>query len=695
MKDKNILQNCLPGVTVHHYNNEQYQGYQSLQVECPPGVNVEPSVQDEWLEERRRQQQKSSRTYNLCVLLVFFLVLAKWHTTSTTSTTTSSTTIIPNRQSTSTTSFGSTSLGMIFHEDNEDERHEAILHALTKLDEELKGDIVSKSTKPKFVEAARVWRTNNDNNNNNGLPLAVIEAHSQQDVETAVPILAGLAKDFGLKFRVRSGGHSHGVGYSSVAGGVVLSLSKLTSIQLVHHPANNNTTVNNNTTNNNNNNNNNETTTTVVMEPGVRVEEFLRQVLDQHGYAGVVADGARVGMGGFVLGGGYGDLSRKYGLGSDTVVRLKVVLTNGVVTNVEPGDDLFWALRGAGGANLGVVTELEVRVYPCEDMKLKATVHLPWTQAPGFLQKLGDKEPELAGAFIAKIHGYQRQPQPSKNNSTSNATTMLHRHDAEESLIRHVDEASSTTTMEEDGTTIVSLYWMGDDDDDDDDNDNSDHKDSDRASIGMDYLKEHVVPLLPNQSRLDVSYYYFSWYGMSRQKEQPETWTTVFAAQSWNGFLFAENNTLDVWQDIRDDLSVLFRYCTPYLSPKINLWGGAIATNRSSQDDTAFPYRQALYHVGVELLIPNTTENAQQVFQQQSALVGAVWPSIAQYLTGVYINYPMPSLSQRDYPRAYWGENLERLMQLKQQYDPFHLLHFEQSIPTTTPTKKKNGTHFY
>jgi FAD/FMN-containing dehydrogenase len=368
-------------------------------------------------------------------------------------------------------------------------------------------------------------------------------------------------------------------------------------------------------------------------------------------------------MGGFVLGGGYGYQSRMYGLGIDNVLRIKVVLTNGDVKEVEEGDDLFWALRGAGGGNLGVVTEVEYRVYPSKDMKLAATVKLPFVQVPMFLQKLGEKEPDLAGEFIAMVHGYEHSPSDYTTTTITNTTTTMFQDKVEN------------------GTATVTLYWMGDSDPD--------------QPIGMQYIKKNVIPLFhdddDDNNKVDASYYYFSWSAISRQKVQTETWKTVWAAQSWNGFLFPENNTQEVWEDIRENLSVMFRYST-FLSPKIELWGGAISNVPGNA--TAFPYRQAVYNVGVQLLVPNGTddddhaqEQHQQVFEQQSALVGAIWPSIAKYLTGVYVNYPMPSLSRTEYPNAYWGDNLDRLVDLSQQHDPFQVFHFDQSIPKTNTTK--------
>jgi FAD/FMN-containing dehydrogenase len=73
-----------------------------------------------------------------------------------------------------------------------------------------------------------------------------------------------------------------------------------------------------------------------------------------------------VALGGAVLGGGYGSLSRLYGLGCDHLVAAEVVLSDGRTlwcdTDREP--DLFWALRGAGGGLIGVVTSFVLATRP-------------------------------------------------------------------------------------------------------------------------------------------------------------------------------------------------------------------------------------------------------------------------------------------------------------------------------------------
>ena len=83
------------------------------------------------------------------------------------------------------------------------------------------------------------------------------------------------------------------------------------------------------------------------------------------GLAPLAGSSPDVGVVGYSLGGGASWLARKYGLSSNSVVAIELVTADGelVRADAEHHADLFWALRGGGG-NYGVVTHMEIRLYP-------------------------------------------------------------------------------------------------------------------------------------------------------------------------------------------------------------------------------------------------------------------------------------------------------------------------------------------
>ncbi|KAJ5538111.1 hypothetical protein N7494_007590 [Penicillium frequentans] len=106
--------------------------------------------------------------------------------------------------------------------------------------------------------------------------------------------------------------------------------------------------------------------------------EDVNGALWEHGLgtvSGVVGD---TGVGGLILGGGYGYLTGRRGLALDCLLGCEVVLANGdvVTANKDENADLFWALRGAG-PNFGIVTRFTSQAYPQGDCWAGFLAYLP------------------------------------------------------------------------------------------------------------------------------------------------------------------------------------------------------------------------------------------------------------------------------------------------------------------------------
>jgi len=125
----------------------------------------------------------------------------------------------------------------------------------------------------------------------------------------------------------------------------------------------------------------------VTIEGGATLAD-LDAATQAHGLATPVGINSTTGVAGLTLGGGFGWLSRKYGMTIDNLESAEVVTAAGTVVRASAVEhpDLFWALRGGGG-NFGVVTRFEFRLHPVGPDVLSGLIVYPIAAAKSVLRQ--------------------------------------------------------------------------------------------------------------------------------------------------------------------------------------------------------------------------------------------------------------------------------------------------------------------
>jgi FAD/FMN-containing dehydrogenase len=119
--------------------------------------------------------------------------------------------------------------------------------------------------------------------------------------------------------------------------------------------------------------------------PGCTLADF-DAVAQAHDLATPLGVNSTTGVAGLTLGGGFGWLSRKYGMTVDNLLSADVVTADGsrVRASETENADLFWGLRGGGG-NFGIVTSFEFQLHPVGPNVLSGLIVFPFDQTKSVL----------------------------------------------------------------------------------------------------------------------------------------------------------------------------------------------------------------------------------------------------------------------------------------------------------------------
>jgi FAD/FMN-containing dehydrogenase len=185
-----------------------------------------------------------------------------------------------------------------------------------------------------YDEARRAWDLVVDQR-----PAVVVYAESAVDVVRAVRF----ARSQGMRIAPQSTGHGAGP-VESLEGAMLLKTARMRSVDV-------------------------DAASGVARAQAGAQWEDVTVAVGEYGLAALAGTSPNVGVTGYTLGGGMGWLSRRYGLAANSVTAVEVVTPDGqlVRADAEHEPDLFWAVRGGGGS-VGVVTALEMALYPVADL---------------------------------------------------------------------------------------------------------------------------------------------------------------------------------------------------------------------------------------------------------------------------------------------------------------------------------------
>jgi FAD/FMN-containing dehydrogenase len=218
----------------------------------------------------------------------------------------------------------------------------------------MRGKVVSVGSSD-YPRTLHVWNGAIDH-----LPKVIAICETVGDVQAALRV----ARTHNLPISVRGGGHDW-AGRALRHNGLVIDLTAMRSVEV-------------------------DAVAMVATVGGGATGEDVTAATAPNGLAAVTANVGAVGMAGFLLGGGYGPLTTRFGLGLDNLLGAEIVLADGRLLWADETQNraLFWAIRGGGG-NFGVVTSMRIGLHSVNEL-LAGVILFPWHEAHSVLRGYAD-----------------------------------------------------------------------------------------------------------------------------------------------------------------------------------------------------------------------------------------------------------------------------------------------------------------
>ncbi|HUG47595.1 MAG TPA: FAD-binding oxidoreductase [Candidatus Limnocylindria bacterium] len=434
-----------------------------------------------------------------------------------------------------------------------------------------------------FEDARRVWNGMIDRR-----PLGVVRAVSIDDI----PAVLELARREGLALAIRGGGHNV-AGNGTVDGGLVLDLGALNGVEVDPRRG------------------------VVRVGPGATLVDVDRAT-EEHALIVPLGVVSATGVAGLTLGGGFGWLTRSFGLAVDNLLQVDLVTADGrrLTASETDNSELFWGLRGGGG-NFGVATAFTFQA-----------------------QRLGPQV--FAGNLV-----YRRDKWADALRAYADWTAHL------------PDELTSIVTiivpppaweLGDETVLLIGFTWTG--------------ADSNEAMTHVDRL----TALAPPDERAIQPNRWVEW------QSQADDLFPRGARAYWKNVAFDQlsETAISAVLDFAERL-------TPGVATDIHHMEGAFG--RVPEDATAFPGRSARYWLNIYGFWQDPAEDEARVALVRGlhAAMGPVARPV-QYVN--FAGHEGRGPSAREAAVAAYGpQKFERLVELKRRYDPTNLFRLNHNIP--------------
>ncbi|WP_431043570.1 FAD-binding oxidoreductase [Streptomyces sp. P1-3] len=415
------------------------------------------------------------------------------------------------------------------------------------------------------------------------------------------------ARRHGARVAIRNGGHSY-AGWSSGDGRLVIDVSSLKTVRTGSGSA--------------------------TIGAGAKLIDVYTQ-LGAHGVTIPAGSCPTVGVSGLTLGGGHGVVSRAYGLTSDSLTGARIVTADGKTLDVSKDreSDLFWALRGAGNGNFGVVTELRFRTHKAAP-GVTAYLTWPWSKAAAVLRAWQEWAPAQPDEIWSSLHV---SATPGRTPRISVACFSLGTHGALQNAVDRLADragapASSASLRRRTYLDAMRMYAG-----------------CSSYSTSQSHLPGKTPGRTPNgvlqretyAARSDFFDRSLSTAGIRALLDQPER----YGRRTGGGGA---------------------------VSIALTALGGAV--NRVAPLATAFVHRRSRFLAQYMASWPAGGSGS-----VQTAWLDGAHTAMRRYASGAaYQNYTDAGL--KDWRKAYYGDAADRLTKLKKQYDPNRLFDFPQAL---------------